>query len=119
MLIPGAAVDPLILLFLALILDAAVGDMRWLFGFVPHPVVMVGSLIGFFERRLNRDTRSDATRTRRGAALVLLVVGLAVSVAAAILYYTRQFSGGWLVELFLVTVLIAQRSLYDHVALVA
>ena len=63
MLFPNAAVDPLIILFLALVLDAAVGDMRWLFRFVPHPVAMLGGVIAFLERRLNREARSDATRS--------------------------------------------------------
>jgi adenosylcobinamide-phosphate synthase len=119
MLIPWSPIDPLIILFLGLALDAVVGDMRWLFRYVPHPVVMVGSLIAALERRLNRDTRSEETRITRGAIVVGFVVLLAFAVGLGVLWFTRQMRGGWLIELFLVTVLIAQRSLYDHVKHVA
>jgi adenosylcobinamide-phosphate synthase len=119
MLVPWSQIDPLIILFLGLILDGAVGDMRWLFRFVPHPVAAVGRLIAFMERRLNRETRSDATRAARGMYLVGAMVMLAAAAGCLVVVLTWQFAGSWLIELFLVAVLLAQRSLYDHVALVA
>jgi adenosylcobinamide-phosphate synthase len=119
MLVPWSQVDPLIILFLGLVLDALVGDMRWLFRFVPHPVAAIGGLIAFLERRLNRETRSDATRTARGTFLVGAMVVLAAAAGGLISFLSWQFASLWLIELFLVAVLLAQRSLYDHVALVA
>ncbi len=119
MLVSRSPIDPLIILFLALALDAVVGDMRWLFRYVPHPVAAVGGLIAALERRLNRETRNDATRAARGALVVGFIVVLAVAAGWGVLLLTRSVAAGWLIELFLVTVLLAQRSLYDHVALVA
>jgi adenosylcobinamide-phosphate synthase len=118
-LVPGSPFDPLIILLVALVLDAVVGDMPALFGVVPHPVAMVGRLIGFLDRRLNRENRDTATRASRGALVASLVAVLAALAGWLVLSVTRRIAAGWLIELFLVTVLVAQRSLYDHVRLVA
>lgn len=118
-LVPESPVDPVVILFLGLVLDAAVGDMRPLFRYVPHPVAAIGGLIGFLDARLNRDTRDDATRMMRGALVVIFVAALALLAAWGVLEVTRHVSWGWLVELFLIATLLAQRSLYGHVAAVA
>jgi adenosylcobinamide-phosphate synthase len=60
------------LLLLALLMDAAVGDFRWLYRLVPHPVAALRALIGWLERRLNRETRGDKARLLRGALTVLV-----------------------------------------------
>jgi adenosylcobinamide-phosphate synthase len=118
-LVPRSPLDPLIILFLGLMLDAAVGDMRPLFRVVPHPVVAIGRLIDELEQRLNRPNRNAATRATRGAVVVALVVALAGGTGWLVLLATRHLAFGWLIELALVAVLVAQRSLYDHVLLVA
>jgi adenosylcobinamide-phosphate synthase len=118
-LVPESRIDPVVILFLGLMLDAFVGDMRPLFRAIPHPVVLVGRLIEFLESRLNRPERGPQTRFLRGALTVFLVGGLALLAAWGVLSITRQIPGGWLIELFLVVTLVAQRSLYDHVAAVA
>ena len=118
-LVPRSPFDPLLLLLLALVLDAVVGDMPVLFGVVPHPVAVLGRFIAFLERRLNRTSRDEATRTVRGGLVAGLIVVLAALAGWLVLSLTRRFAAGWLIELFFVTVLVAQRSLYDHVRLVA
>ena len=50
----GLALDPLLILFAALLVDALVGDMKPLFKHVPHPVELVGRAIAWFDRRLER-----------------------------------------------------------------
>lgn len=117
--VPRSPLDSLIVLFLGLMLDAVVGDMRLLFRIVPHPVVAIGALIDLLEQRLNRETRDAATRAIRGAIVVGFVVAVTAAAGWLILLFTRRFAGGWLIELFLITALVAQRSLYDHVLLVA
>jgi adenosylcobinamide-phosphate synthase len=107
--------DTLLLLGLALLIDWAVGDMRFLFAIVPHPVRLMGALTSALERRLNRERRSDATRRRRGAFVVLFLVALAGAAGYVIADFVREFAYGWVIELFFVVVLLAQRSLFDHV----
>ena len=111
--------DPLLILLGALALDAAFGDMPALFGRVPHPVAAFGWLIGVLDDRLNRPQRSDTTRVWRGAFAVALTVGLAIVVGWLAMELAHSVPFGWAIELFAVAVLVAQRSLYDHVLAVA
>ena len=111
--------DPLVILLIAMVLDAAVGEVGGLFRRVPHPVRIIGNLIGFLDGRLNRETRSRADRTVRGVLTVVLVCGLSAIVGWAVSWLTRNHDFGWIVELALTFALLAQRSLYDHVRAVA
>ncbi len=53
-----AAADPLLLLAAGLAVDAWFGDMPAVFARIPHPVVLAGRAVAFFDRKLNRDIRS-------------------------------------------------------------
>ncbi len=107
--------DPLFILLAGLALDAAVGDMRPLFRLVPHPVAALGRLIGFLDHRLNRESRTAEARRLRGVVVVIAVVALVALCGWLVLSVTRRWTWGWLIEVFLVGVLVAQRSLYQHV----
>ena len=41
------------LLIPALLLDAALGEPRWLWDRYPHPAVLMGRLIGWADKRFN------------------------------------------------------------------
>jgi len=41
------------LLIFALILDAVLGEPRWLWSRVPHPAVLMGRAIGWIDTRFN------------------------------------------------------------------
>ncbi len=112
LLVPPSPVDPLIILFLGLALEALVGSMGLVFRLVPHPVAALSRFIESLERRLNREERSEETRARRGAALTVFIVILAALTGWAVLLVIRGFTFGWLVELFFIATLIAQRSSY-------
>jgi len=109
---------PPAVLLLALALDAVVGDMRPVFRFVPHPVVAIGGLIDRLDRRLNRPQRSDADRRLRGALSVGIVVAVAAGIGWAAHGVFIHAKWGWIAETVAVAVLVAQRSLHDHVAAV-
>jgi adenosylcobinamide-phosphate synthase len=109
-----ATSQPLILLFVALLVDAVVGDMRWLFRIVPHPVVLTGKLIGFLDDKLNRSKRGHAALLIRGGIATVLVTGAAAAAGFLCSEVARGIPYGGILELFLVVVLVAQRSLYDH-----
>lgn len=114
-----SAFDPLVLLLIALLVEAALGEMRWLFRVVPHPVRVIGGAIGFLDRKLNREHRPAVDRAIRGAVLVLVVVVVTGAVGWGVAWLTVNHDFGWIVELFLVVALLAQRGLYESVHAVA
>ncbi|HUF87812.1 MAG TPA: adenosylcobinamide-phosphate synthase CbiB [Thermohalobaculum sp.] len=99
------------MLALALILDAALGEPAWLWRRVDHPAVLLGRLVDRLERRLN----AGAHRRVKGA-LALLALAAAAWLAAALL--SAEVFGG-VFEVLGAAVLLAQRSLADHVRAVA
>jgi adenosylcobinamide-phosphate synthase len=81
--------------------------------------MLAGRAIAFFDRRLNREIRSEAARRVRGIITVVLLVGGAGALGFAIERICRGSLAGATVEILLIAVLIAQRSLYEHVFAVA
>lgn len=98
----------LILLF-ALLLDAVMGEPRWLWQRAPHPAVLMGRMIGWADTRFNE---GDGRRVKG----VLVLLGI-MAIGGGIGLLLAQF--GPVVEVVVAAVLLAQRSLVDHVAAVA
>ena len=112
---PPSRPPPALILALAMLFDAVVGDPRWPWKVLPHPVVLIGKPIGFLDRRLNRADRAPGDRLVRGLITVAVVVGLALAAGIGL---ERLFDGrawGWIAEAVLVGVLLAARSLHDRV----
>ncbi len=106
-----------LMLAFALVLDAIFGEPDWLWKRVPHPIVMIGRLIGWLDRTLNHD--DDRPQKRRVAGLVSLLALLCI-VSAPILLLLAVLNAIWpplalLVGVILGAVFLAQRSLYEHV----
>ena len=102
----------------ALLLDAVVGDPPWLWRRLPHPVALAGRLIGWLDRRLNHDGDAPARRRAAGIAATLLLVLLAGGVGWGLSVLLRV-PFGWVLEIVIAAIFLAQRSLHDHVAAVA
>lgn len=96
-----------LLLIPALLLDARLGEPRWLWDRWPHPAVLMGRAVAALDRGLNR----GGHRKLRGVAAVLLLVAGAWALGA--LLATLPF--GWAFEILGAAILMAQRSLADHV----
>lgn len=111
--------EPLLLLGAALVLDAMLPEAVWPFGLLPHPVRWVGSLADALESRFNTPRRSAMARRAWGAACTVLVLVAALGLAVVVQAIGRAVPFGWLIELALVTSLLAQRSLFVHVDRVA
>jgi adenosylcobinamide-phosphate synthase len=118
---PQAALAPgsLLVLLAALLLDAAIGELPLVFRHLPHPVVLVGRAIAWFDHRLNREERSETARRARGIATVVILVVAAALTGLLIDRLCRAVGSGWLIELLVIAVLVAQRSLFEHVRAVA
>ena len=107
--------DPLILLIMALVVEAYVGDGGLVFRRIPHPVRLIGGAVGFFEKKLNREHRSAMDRAVRGALVVLFMVGCAVVIGLGIQWLSFHHDFGWVVEFILLVTLLSARELYDRV----
>jgi adenosylcobinamide-phosphate synthase len=99
----------------AMALDWLIGDPPWLWQRLRHPVVLLGALIGRLERRLNRPERTERARIARGALAVAIVLACAALAGGLVAWLADAVPYGWLLELALVVVLIAQRDLFNHV----
>ncbi len=97
-------------LALALLLDAAFGEPRLLWSRWPHPAVLMGRAVGWLDTRLNT---GDYRRLRGIAALLALVLG-----AGALGLALAALPGIW-ADVIVGAILLAQRSLADHVRAVA
>ncbi len=96
-------------LILALLLDAAMGEPRWLWDRVPHPVVVMGRIIHALEQRMN-----IGNARKVGGVMTLAILCLGALILGVILAQL-----GWLVSGVIAAILISHRSLVDHVAGVA
>ncbi len=112
-------VDPLILMVLAILIDAYVGDATYVTRYVKHPVVWMGEIIGVLDQKLNRDKRSNLVRLVRGILVVIFIITLVGIFSIGVAWLTRVHPWGWVVEFVFVISLLAGRGLYNHVLLVA
>ena len=108
--------DTLFVVVAALAFDALIGDPDWLWRRLPHPVVLIGSLIGFLDRALNHEKWSPAQRKLAGVAVVILLLAIAAVIGFLIEELLRQIAFGHFLVGLVASTLIAQRSLYQHVA---
>jgi adenosylcobinamide-phosphate synthase len=115
----AAGADPVLLLIAALAVDALFGDMPAIFRQIPHPVVLAGRAIAFFDRKLNREVRSEGSRRERGIITVIVLVGSAAFLGLLVQRACRGRLLGAGIEIMIIAVMVAQRSLFNHVAAVA
>jgi len=106
------------LTLLALLIELLVGYPERLSRAIGHPVTWMGRLITFLENRFNRG--DDAETRRRWGAVALLVLLVVVGVVAFFIEVALLLLPFGLIALALVaSTLLAQRSLFVHVAGVA
>lgn len=106
-------------LLAGLLADALIGDPDALWRRVQHPVVGMGKLVDWLDKRLNRE--SDRAAARRFAGVIALGVLLAVagSVGYALHLVAIALPFGFILEIAVIAVLLAQNSLARHVGDVA
>ncbi|ATN34530.1 adenosylcobinamide-phosphate synthase [Rhizobium sp. ACO-34A] len=110
----------LAVLALALLIDRVVGDPPALWARLPHPVVVFGKAIAFCDRNFNRAGASDAIRRRNGVMAIAALLCLSLFVGGVLEGILAAFGPlGFVLEVLVVAVLLAQKSLADHVGAVA
>jgi len=110
----------LFLLVLALLLDRLVGDPDSIWRRVPHPVVLFGRAIGLMDKLFNGKRLSAETKRFNGAVgiAVLLAASGCVGVLIERLLAPLGIAGA-VIEIIVVAVFLAQKSLHDHVRAVS
>lgn len=99
--------DTALILLLAMLIDAAFGEPKWLWDRVPHPTVLIGKAIAWADRSFNKD---NARASGVMVLVALIIVGWWIGDAIEWL--------GTIPTLLAAAVLIAQKSLAQHVAAV-
>src|SRR5262245_28661059 len=101
-----------------LVAEAALGYPAWLHRRLPHPVVWLGGLISALERRWNR----PETAAPRRRLLGVVTVAIAAAAAALAGWMLQRLCAALPLGLVLFALLaalgLAQRSLFEHVAVV-
>lgn len=97
------------LLCLAALLDALLGEPGWLWSRLPHPAVLMGRLIGALDTRFNTGSRLRL----KGVLAMVFVTALGLGIGWILSL------GGPVVECLGAAILLAQKSLVQHVAAVA
>lgn len=103
----------------ALLLDRLIGDPPWLWRFAPHPVVLIGGVIDSLETQLNRPAWSHLARRGAGVLTLGILVAATAALGALVELGLSHLPFGFAVNAVFAAVLLAQKSLLDHVAAVA
>ncbi|ADZ70461.1 adenosylcobinamide-phosphate synthase CbiB [Polymorphum gilvum] len=111
--------DCLWLLLLALVLDGLIGDPAPLWRRLPHPVTWIAAGIGLCDRHLNKEAMTPERRRAAGVATLVLLVGMSLILGWIVQAMLSAMTYGWILIGLIASVLIAQKSLYQHVAAVA
>ena len=96
-------------LFFAMLLDAIFGEPRFLWDRLRHPAVLMGRLVAFLDRTLNMGN----DRKSKGV-LALAILCFSAAVLGSVLSQL-----GWVIEIIVAAILLAQKSLVDHLKAVA
>jgi adenosylcobinamide-phosphate synthase len=110
------------LAFAALVVEAAFGYPQALVRGFGHPVMWIGALIAWADRRWNRAADTFATRRLCGIVLVLGLVGVMAAIGLLLTWVMQHFLPepfSTIILALLASSLLAQRSLDQHVAAVA
>jgi len=102
-----------------LLIELTVGYPDGLARAIGHPVTWMGRLISWLDQRLNRDGADPESRRRAGAVAMLALFGVVGLVAFVIEQSLLLLPLGLIAVAIVASTLLAQRSLFVHVARVA
>lgn len=94
-------------LLLAILVDACLGEPKFIWRKFHHPIVLMGNLIKAFEIKLNIGEK----KLRNGILTLISLIIIAISIGIVF----DKLIGGTLFEVLVVAILLAFRSLYDHI----
>ena len=93
-------------LIIGMLLDAILGEPRWLWSKVPHPAVLIGRLIGWCDIKFNKGDHHRLMGSMTIVELCILAGGIG---------WILQLLPGNVIDILILAILLAQKSLVDHV----
>lgn len=102
-------------LLVAIAIDAVIGDPDWLWRRLPHPVVLMGKIIQLLDEALNRAQDTATVRRIKGIAALVVIIAIAGGIGFGVRLLSDFAPLAIILELLVVAMLLAQRSLYEHV----
>jgi adenosylcobinamide-phosphate synthase len=94
-----------LILPLAMLLDAVLGEPRWLWSRLPHPAVLMGNAVGWIDKRCNT---GDSRKLAGALSFAGLVIGF------GLLGRLLQTIPTQIIDLIILAMLLAQKSLIQH-----
>jgi adenosylcobinamide-phosphate synthase len=107
------------LALLALSIEGAFGYPHTLLRRIGHPVIWIGALIDWLDRRLNREGEDVERRRRKGTIALVVLLTIVIAVTAFVASVAGSGFAGLIVLAILAASLPAQRSLASHIRAVA
>jgi adenosylcobinamide-phosphate synthase len=108
----------LLVLAAALLIDRVIGETPFAWLRILHPVALMGRLVHLLDAGLNDPTLSAEARRSRGmvATVTLIAAGVAIGLVLEAIVAAIPF--GLVLEVVIVAILLAHKSLIDHVVAV-
>jgi adenosylcobinamide-phosphate synthase len=103
---------------LAFVLDWIIGDPKWIYDRISHPVVWIGGLISVLEAGLRPTGHSPGRQIVMGTVLTLITAGLSVGLSLLIVGLAAKIDFGWAIAGVVGFIFLAARSLQGHVSAV-
>jgi len=110
-----AAFDSLVLIVLALFVDAYFGQFINPARLTWHPLNQIRAFVVWFDRKLNRPHRGEMDRAVRGLLLSLVLLAIAAAAGWLIAFGSQNIPLMWILEVVLILLLIDQGGVYSHV----
>ena len=111
--------DNIPIVLIALSIDAIIGDPNWLYRKIPHPIATIGGMIHQLDLFLNRPHFKNLTKKILGVLFIIIALSVAGIIGWGMQTGLKLIEFGQLLEAILVSIFLAQNSLYRHVRNVA
>ncbi|MBX7145927.1 MAG: adenosylcobinamide-phosphate synthase CbiB [Alphaproteobacteria bacterium] len=110
--------NPFIIIGFAIIFDSIIGDPSYLYKKIKHPVALFGSIINIFDRFANKKKYSNKHRKINGCFTIIFLICFIYGFTYLIENLISILPFGWVLISLLISIFIAQKSLYQHVTLI-
>jgi adenosylcobinamide-phosphate synthase len=107
------------LTLLALLIELMIGYPEALAKSIGHPVIWMGKLIAWLEAKFNRDDAGAEARRRAGAIALLILFAVVGPIALIVERTLLLLPLGFILLALVASTMLAQNSLFSHVAGVA